>query len=180
MKKVLFFIAIIPNAEICAEVTQFKEYAAQHFNSSRALTSPPHITLIPPFRWEPKQTQYLEEVLKGFVHSQPSFYLGLENFDCFAPRVIFVKPKESKALATLQQVLKSTLEKQLNLSYRDHHGFHPHMTIAFKDLKAAIFPKAWAHYEQVEYIRYFKVEQLSLLQHNGERWLTRSNFPLIT
>ena len=56
----LFFIAVLPDEAIQAEVARFKHYAARHFKSSRALRSPAHITLFSPFRWPPDKLAQLE------------------------------------------------------------------------------------------------------------------------
>ena len=45
-----FFIAILPPETIQREITDFKEEIARDFKSSHALKSPPHITLLMPFR----------------------------------------------------------------------------------------------------------------------------------
>ncbi len=63
MASSLFFIAVLPPKEIQAEVTRFKEYAAGHFHSSRALRSPPHITLISPFQWPEERAEEMMQAL---------------------------------------------------------------------------------------------------------------------
>ncbi|MCI5082507.1 MAG: 2'-5' RNA ligase family protein [Saprospiraceae bacterium] len=174
----LFFIAVLPDDEIQAEVTSFKQTAAERFDSARALTSPPHITLIPPFRWKAERLPALLDSLKEFDFSEAPFELELNGFDVFEPRVIFVAPSPNEVLNNLQQELKNKLKEEIELSYRDHFGFHPHMTIAFKDLTESNFAKAWAWFKQVEYKRYFIVDSISLLQHNGQRWIVHSTYSL--
>ena len=50
--KSLYFIAIIPPEKIRREIEELKKKISVAFNTKRALNSPPHITLIPPFRTE--------------------------------------------------------------------------------------------------------------------------------
>ena len=59
MSKALFFIGIIPHTEILDEVQEFKHYCKTRFDSSKALNSPAHITLIPPFKFEFKDVNNL-------------------------------------------------------------------------------------------------------------------------
>ena len=174
----LFFIAVLPDFKIQDEVTTFKKYAAAYFQSQHALKSPPHITLIPPFRWELSRWNQLQESLSDFVKEQQTFHLKLKNFDCFAPRVIFVDVEEQPILNQLQKQLHMYLKEHLGLINNNRPGFHPHMTIAFKDLKKSVFPMAWAYFSAQVYERTFEVQQLHLLQHNSKRWTIKQEFGL--
>ena len=170
MTSPLFFIALLPDEVIQKEVTQFKEYAAKHFRSSRALRSPPHITLIPPFKWPAERAGELYAVLEPFASEENPFQLGLGNFNCFPPRVIFVDVEKKAELHGLQNRLEAYLEVRLDLKNKSHHAYHPHMTVAFKDLHRRVFPEAWAYFSKLKYKRAFLVNALVLMQHNGTRW----------
>ena len=169
-KDLLLFIAVIPVKEICEEVTAFKQYALEHFDSGRALRSPAHITLIPPFRWSPGRLRALKGSLEQFTCRCVPFYLTLNGFDCFQPRVIFVDVEESEELNRLQSGLEDYLSLEYSLKNEGKHGFHPHMTVAFKDLRRSVFPTAWKYFAGQEYLRVFEVNQYFLLRHNGLRW----------
>jgi len=171
MKKDLYFIALVPDPLICAEVKAFKTYAQEHFNSGRALRSPAHITLEPPFKWESSQINQLKDTLETWASKQDNFSVSLEGFEAFPPRVIFVDIIKNKELFNLQQSLKQTLRSQLDfVSDRPELPFHPHMTIAYKDLRKEVFVQAWAHFSTQEYQRIFTVKNICLLQHNGRVW----------
>lgn len=169
-RDLLLFLAIVPEEDIQAEVTAFKEYAREHFESGHALKSPPHITLIPPFRWPPGRLPALKKALEAFAAGYSSFELALDGFDCFRPRVIFVDVRENEDLRRLQADLERELKNGLELTSPRNHGFHPHMTIAFKDLRRSVFPRAWAHFSQRDYQRAFEAGGFHLLRHNGRRW----------
>ena len=170
MKTSLYYLAILPNSKISAEITAFKQYAAVHFNTNRALRSPPHITLIPPFRWPEGQIYAIANTLKSFAKQTHIFELQLKDFEAFLPRVIFIQPEKHPQLIQLQSDLKISLEEQNNLIYQDIFGFHPHITVAFKDLKEDIFPIAWKYFKQLSYFRTFTVDNITLLKHNGKVW----------
>ena len=170
MTSPLFFIALLPDEVIQKEVTQFKEYAAKHFRSSRALRSPPHITLIPPFKWPEERVGELYAVLEPFAAEEYPFQLGLDNFNSFAPRVIFVDVEKKAELYGLQSRLEAYLEVRLDLKNKSHHAYHPHMTVAFKDLRRSVFPEAWAYFSKLKYKRAIEVNAVALLQHSGARW----------
>ena len=86
----LFFIAILPDTEIQAEITAFKQTCADKFNARHAFKSPPHITLQMPFRWPLENVNTLENELADFAEHQIPFSIELKNFNCFAPRVLYV------------------------------------------------------------------------------------------
>jgi 2'-5' RNA ligase len=173
----VYFVAILPDETLQNEVTAFKKYAAEHFNTKRALTSPPHITLQPPFRWNEHNLHPIRVTLKKVCESHSSFEVSLKNFNSFFPRVIFVDVELSDNLNWLHQNLQSQMKEQHRLEDR-FDGFHPHMTVAFKDLKKKIFPDAWKYFSKLKYEKTFMVHQLILLVHNGENWEILESFKL--
>jgi 2'-5' RNA ligase len=175
----LFFIAILPDEAIQREVTAFKKDCGRLFGSFRALNSPPHVTLIPPFFLSFGQLDKLCLSLEQFSASQSRFELTLHNFDWFEPRVVFVDVLESDSLHALQAVLLALLEGHPGFESRNADRFHPHMTIAFKDLKPAAFYQARQHFSGLEYHRTFCVDRLSLLEHRLQRWEVLAEFPLL-
>lgn len=166
----LYFIALLPPPDIQAEVTAFKAYAAEHFQSRRALNSPPHITLIPPFRFEEAPARALRADLDAWQREQPPFTVQLDGFAAFPPRVIYVDIRPNEQLARYQQALADWLAAQYDISGSSPHGFHPHMTVAFKDLKRRQFPAAWSYFQALPYQRQFVVERLYLLGWVAGRW----------
>ena len=172
----LYFIAVLPDEKIAREVTAFKQYIASHFGASHALKSPPHITLLPPFKRAEAQEADLCDALEQFAEEQPSFTLRLKGFNCFAPRVLYVDVAPNPALRELQQQLEVHLSKALNLRSDRSHGFNPHMTIAHKDLVRARFPSAWAHFSALPYERDCNIEALTLVKHNGRVWEAYRDF----
>jgi len=176
----LFFIAIIPPFEIQEEVTAFKKYAAEHFDSKHALRSPPHITLIPPFHWEIAKRSQLLQFLSIYRFVPSSFGIRLKNFDCFAPRVIFVDVEPEPTLSEMQAHLAVAIQSELGISHKGPFGFHPHMTIAFRDLTSSVFPKAWNHFAAQSYQRSFRVDTLNLLHHTPQGWQITQSFPLVS
>ena len=174
----MYFIAVVPDALIREEVTAFKEYARDHFQTKHALRSPPHITLIPPF-WT-SEAASLRKTLAEFTANFPcrDFRVLLDGFQAFPPRVIFVRVVPDSLLKALQKDLQRFLWTSMRLKARSKYEFHPHMTVAFKDLKRSRFPEAWAYFSQLTYVREFHVTGLALLRHSaGEGWTVAEVFP---
>jgi 2'-5' RNA ligase len=176
MKQPLWFIALIPPDGICEEVTAFKKLAAKRYHSKRALNSPPHITLQPPFSWPEERIGEIKDLLAEFSKTVQPFRQELRNFDCFKPRVIFVDIVLHEALQDLAARLKATLTPLLGEDQVDTRPYHPHMTVAFKDLKPYWFYRAWAFFSEQAYHRSFEVKALHLLRHNGQVWEVVGSF----
>ncbi len=170
MRDPLFFIALLPPKELQREVTAFKQDCARLFGASHALKTPPHITLIPPFAWPRARLRELGDTLEEFASGQAAFEVELLGFNCFKPRVIFVDIVENQPLKELQHALFYHLKKRPGWEDTGENRFHPHMTIAYRDLRHSIFPEAWAHFSKMEYQRKFQVAGLVLLEHVQRRW----------
>jgi 2'-5' RNA ligase len=172
----IFFIGLLPGSEIQQEVTGFKNECAERFGARHALKSPPHITLIPPFRWRTDRLAALKETLALFAPEQEPFEVGLRNFNCFRPRVIYVAVAPNDSLSRLQRALQAELSKSPGLPGGEGRRFHPHITIAHRDLAPEVFPAAWKWFSGREYWRNFKAVGLTLLRHDGGRWHIEGEF----
>lgn len=176
MADCILFLAILVKGEAGDRITAHKQYAAQHFKAARALNSPPHLTLIPPFQWPAEEMATLRQHLSDFVSVQELPVIHLHHFDCFAPRVIYVAVENNPALDQLQQALETFLEQQLGVRSDRQYGFHPHVTVAFKDLRESVFPEAWEYYSGQSYEHRFQADSIALLQHNGANWEVLQEF----
>lgn len=173
-----YFIAIVAPEEINQQVLEWKQYMLQHFNCKVALKSPAHITLIPPFIMPDTMQHELEEVLLKFAQEQPSFPIQLNNFAAFKPRVLYVHVQPNNQLNDLQARLETYL---LHIDFpikKEDRPFHPHVTIANRDLQKDDFPRAWQYFQQLSYEVTFTANTISLLRHNGQIWEVANSFPL--
>ena len=173
-----YFIALVPPAPIYEEAMGLKHCFKDQYNSKASLNSPPHITLHMPFKWRADREDDLIESLGKFSTNQQSFNLELLNFSSFPPRVIFIEAVKSDALDALYKDLHRYCKKELNLfnaAYKDL-AFHPHLTLAFRDLKKHLFIKAWEEFQQKKYNAEFVVDKISLLKHNCKVWEVIQDF----
>ncbi|BDD00136.1 RNA 2',3'-cyclic phosphodiesterase [Persicobacter psychrovividus] len=175
-----YFIAILPPEQIAAQAQALKEEAANQFATKGALNSPPHLTLHMPFMWKIKKNERLIDSISAFCREQNSFNIQLKQLSCFEPRVIFIDVAENKQLVQLQSALKKWLKINLNIFNADYkeRPYHPHLTIAFRDLKKAVFPAAWAYFKQKEFQEDFKADALYLLKYQDKKWEVFKKFPL--
>ena len=167
----MYFIAVVAPAEVNTQVLQWKHYMRDHYGCTVALKSPAHLTLIPPF-WmnEPLEHELITDV-DAFSLQQHPFDIVLKNFDAFKPKVIFVGIEENALL----QKLKSSLEEYLIALQKypikkETRPFHPHLTIANRDLRKKDFYPAFEHFSKIDYAEIFSADGIGILKHNGTEW----------
>src|SRR5712675_1076385 len=87
----MYFAAIVCGPELEAKIVQFKYRMRDLYNCVVALRSPAHITLVPPFWFDEKDEQKLMEGLQKFRSTTGKLQVGLDGFDHFVRRVLFMK-----------------------------------------------------------------------------------------
>ncbi len=167
----LYLIALLPPPDLRERVRLLKEEMRNRFGSGHALKSPAHITLQMPFRLESEAEVLLIKRLKGFGGQQHSFLVELQGFGCFPPRVLFVRIGNPGPVTALESALRLALaqESALEITPSDL-PFHPHMTIATRDLEEPAFQMAWAEFKDRPFQEVFEASSLFLLKHNGQSW----------
>ncbi|HXB40835.1 MAG TPA: RNA 2',3'-cyclic phosphodiesterase [Bacteroidia bacterium] len=173
-----YFLAIVLPEPLQQEVMVLKEYVKEHFNSKAALRSPAHITLHMPFEWKSEKEETLIETLQKFKFKE-TFQIELKNFSCFEPRVVYVDVIKNETLNQLQKELVKHVRLNLNLlnEAQNMRGFHPHATIAFRDLNKNRFNQAWEHFKHQTYNGAFTAGNLHLLKHSPGKWEVYREFP---
>jgi 2'-5' RNA ligase len=174
----MYFIAILTPPEVNKKVLEWKYYMREHFGCVVAMHSPAHITLIPPFWMNEELENELSGDVQTFAATQKPFKIELKDFDAFRPKVVFLHVKSSDKLATF----RTSLEEHL-LSFgrypvkKEDRPFHPHVTIANRDLMRKDFPEAFKHFQKIAYQQAFFANEVSLLKHNGGEWSAIQKFP---
>lgn len=144
------------------------------------MKSPPHITLHMPFELKEKKETELIRKLSAFGEAQKKFIVQCHGFGSFAPRVIFVHVVPSNELSGFEKELVrfcKTRFQLFNARYQDR-AFHPHLTLAFRDLKKNDFNEAWMEFKNHPLELNFVVNSFHLLRHDSERWNAIAEFPL--
>lgn len=166
-----YFIALVPEGKIQAETTSLKEEMKNLFNVKYALKSPAHVTVKMPFVYNELKEQRLIHKLEKFIANYSPFELEFDGFDRFGRRVIFIDVKSSSSLQNFQSDLGKFCKLELKLvNELSDRAFHPHMTIAFKDVKAKLFDLYWNHVKQKEFYAKYPVKDVALLKRTGGRW----------
>jgi 2'-5' RNA ligase len=165
-----YFIAIVIPEPCYTRIEEVKQRLYEEHGLKGALRSPAHITLHRPFAWKEEKEAQLIEVLSRFK-KELTFNIELKNFAFFEPRVIYVNVLKNKPLEALHLQLKLYAQKELKLlnEVNDLRGFHPHVTVAFRDLKKPKFYALQKSFESKQLACGFNYGGFSLLKLE-KRW----------
>jgi len=174
-----YFIAIVPPEPLLSQIQELKKSILDVYRTKGALRSPGHITLHMPFSWEEDKEEKLITSLQNFSFDK-EFLITLSGFSCFEPRVVFINVQENDFLFELQLKLVKHAKQHLQLFNQsdDLRGFHPHVTIAFRDLKKPTFYKMWEEYKNKPFDAMFTCKDICLLKHLDDRWEVYKTFTI--
>jgi len=176
----MYFIAFVLPTDINDEVLKWKLFMNEHFNCFVALRSPAHITLVPPFWMNDDLENKLENAISQFAQHQSSFQINLKNFAAFKPKVIYVDVLLTPSLQTLHNQLQDyVIAGGLFPIKKDDRPFHPHVTVATRDLNKKAFFDAWETFKEERYEASCRIKEISLLKHDQKKWdvIFTSQFP---
>ncbi len=175
-----YFIAVIPPEPILTQVKQIKEEVFALVGSKGALRSPAHITLHMPFEWSESKEEKLIQTLSEYYFDSNEIRIELNGFNVFEPRVIFIDVNSNELLNRLEKELSNFMAMRLNLfNQRDSlRAFHPHVTIAFRDLSKNKFYSVWQKFRSQEVKFDFNATSFSLLKSDGNQWKVHREFTL--
>ncbi len=177
--KPLYFISLIPPEPFREQAWKLKEYFRDTYNSKASLNSPPHITLCPPFVLSSTEEELVEALTQKAEGFNP-FEVCLQNFGAFPPRVIYIDVEPQPVMNVLQTELKRLVPRfaEKDNRWKTEGSYHPHMTLAFRDLEKQQFREAWKEFNERELSYCWLAESFTLLRHNGKHWEEKQQIEL--
>lgn len=168
----LYFVALIPPEPIKSEVWLMKEEIRDTYGSKAALKSMAHVTLHMPFTFRVDREDRIIDSLTKAVEGKKPFEVIHDGFGCFEPKVIYVNVENTEPLEILKEEVVRQMRRDLKVNNADYKNlpFHPHMTIAFRDLKKPTFLEAWPRYQNRHYEAKWMCHSVFLLRHTGKEW----------
>jgi 2'-5' RNA ligase len=167
----MYFIAIVLPAEVNKLVLSYKNMMQEKYGCMVGLKSPAHITLIPPF-W---MSEDLEENLINDINlvsrEMEPIDLCTNNFSAFRPRTIFIATEKNNRLDEIKRKLDDHFSHKTEYGLSiDTRPFHPHITIATRDLHKKAFYEAWDFFEGKTFRESCLIKGISVLRHNKKNW----------
>jgi len=167
----MYFIALVLPEKINDDILKWKLFMKDHFDCVAALRSPAHITLVPPFWMKDDLENKLTDAITQFSQHQVPLEISLKNFAAFKPRVIYAEVLSTPYLQTLHsQLFEYLIALDRFPIKKDDRSFHPHVTIATRDLHKKAFHAAWEEFKNKSYNAVTWIDGISLLKHNQKNW----------
>jgi 2'-5' RNA ligase len=172
----LYLVAILPPEPILSDVWAMKQEVHTLTGSRNAVRLPAHITLLPPWRQAEELELPMRAELRDYAATQEGFVVGLENFDWFGNRTLFVRVTQADALQNFHAALAAWCAAHLPDIPRESRPFTPHMTLATRDLPPGQVPTLRQLFHSRSYAATFEVSSLQLFRHDGQRWQSIEEF----
>ncbi len=167
----LYFTALVLPENLNAAILPFKQYMKEEYGCKVGLKSPAHITLLPPFRMAHSAEEDLVRAIDDFSRAAAPFSVRTAHFSAFRPRTLFVDVAPSTALSSLKAASDRYFGGHPLLKVKiDTRPFHPHITIATRDLERGDFETAWRYFKDKSFEEEWIVNGISLLRHNTKNW----------
>ena len=142
------------------------------FHPHHRLTSPAHITLVPPFYWTNHQL-LISQLAKLASQFQPftAKFTRISSFKQLKYGTVFLAPNQTAPFKHLALTLQQAILGQV-----DRGEFKPHLTLAQKiphDQLALVKQQI----REMNLSLKLKVNQLTLFSFNGQTWVKHQTFP---
>lgn len=174
----LYLLALMPPPELSGQIHEIRLECAEKFGVKKALRPPVHITLYRPFHMETAFEQPLIRLLHQAGSALQSFEQELENFGSFNTQVVYINALMNPGLVELHQSIVGVFRKhQIDpKGNKGNHAFHPHLTIAYRDVLPEVFPLIWKEYNDRKFKRSWYADHFTLLKHDQTQWIPLENF----
>jgi 2'-5' RNA ligase len=178
--KQLKLIAIVLPDPLRSFIINEQKFISENWGCRHALRTPPHITLIPPFHFTLQEINSIITILSEAAKRHHAFRLNVIGFNSFRQGVIFMEPELSQALQDLHMDLNDSMGSYFPqiLEKSGDRPFHPHITLAHKDVTREQFKEIRDHYKNKAAPSSVIIEHFNILNHIGKGWAIGEEFIL--
>lgn len=167
----MYFIAIVLPPDLDEEILSYKKLVLERFDCKVGLKSPAHITIVPPFWMEEENERQLLADVELLSHSIFPFCIATNNFSAFKPRTIFIDVQKNEPLNQVKKISDEFFKQRPGYKIKmENRPFHPHITIATRDLYKKTFNEAWQLFGDKKFKKEWAASGLSVLRHNKRNW----------
>ncbi|MDO8966432.1 2'-5' RNA ligase family protein [Algoriphagus sp.] len=167
-----YFLALVPPESIIEKVQEMKFLIRDQFGVKYALKSPPHITVKMPFNYNEAKEGRLIEKLNEYLKDRRPFPIQVSGVGNFGKRVVYLNILKSPQLENFQEGIKHFCKRELHLvDELSDRNYHPHMTVAFKDIKPIHFSEVLLLVKKLSFETEFSALDLVLLKRINGEWV---------
>jgi 2'-5' RNA ligase len=167
----MYFVAIVLPEDLNKKVLHYKTLMLERFNCTVGLKSPAHITIIPPFWLNEELEASLKNDIETISAGITPFSITTNNIAAFKPRTIFIDVENNSALNNAKEQAETVFIKKEQYKIKlDKRPYHPHITIATRDLTKKAFYEGWELLQNEVFKEAWLADCLCLLKHNKKNW----------
>jgi len=167
----MYFIAIVLPQHLNEKVLKYKNMMLEKYNCKVGLKSPAHITLVPPFWMEEEKQEGLIVDINSLSNDVEPFPVLTSNFSAFKTKTIFISTAPSDQLSQVKIAIDEFFRNNSFYNIKiESRPFHPHITIATRDLYKKDFQEIWPWFAEKKFEEKWTAEGLSVLKHNKKNW----------
>lgn len=175
------FIGVLLPEDITLTLEDCRRYMNQAYGCKSGHKTPIHVTLVPPFALQEEfSTRDLVSAIEKYVLPQNLGFLAhIENFDAFGDRTIFANVISSEKWTKLRdETVKAILKTCPGCTKNDQRSFHPHGTIANRDIPFGVMTKALETMNELNLVEDFPVDNITIFERQGFCWEAVVSIPL--
>jgi 2'-5' RNA ligase len=178
MERNLKLIAIIPPEPVFSQVREEQKNIAATWGPKHALRTPPHITLVPPMLLTASEVGWIYGIAYAIAGNQTPFPLQLKDYSSFKPRVIFISPVVNEPLLNLHEIWHEAITTRMPhvLAKYPEKPYHPHLTLAHKDVTHPQFDSLWKYFSTKSFEAHFEVDRFCILTHTDDGWVLDKDY----
>ena len=169
------FLGVLPPEELACRLEGCRRYMKETYGCKSGYGTPIHATLVPPFCL-PEEYSTKDLVAAMEEHVLPlgnhlKFTSQVKGFDAFGDRTIFARVLEDKRWSVLRdRVLAAVLQHAPNCARKDRSPFHPHLTVANRDIPAGVSTDALKVLNELRLTATFSVDNVTIFERQGGSW----------
>jgi 2'-5' RNA ligase len=170
----LYFVALIPQGDVKVQINNIKHQTGGRFGCRQALKSPPHITIIPPFRLQPERVEEMLAAVRNHFEAPVNLSINFNGLGAFETRTIYLDIIADSGINAYDLAAKQLVSTQPDLfpNVRFHEAFHPHITLANRDIPPGDFREMMDYLGKKTYPVSCSELSLEILHLDRGRWIT--------
>ncbi len=162
-----FIGAVLPDV-LVEKITAFRRYTHDRYGCRSGHSTPPHITLVPPFVIEDGySTDDLARAIMA-LDARP-FNCTVDGFGSFDERTVFAHVKTSREWTDLKDRVSGAV-KDLGSIRMDRRPFRPHITIANRDIPPGKTMQILEYLSAFDISTTFSVDTIAVFERRDHRW----------
>jgi 2'-5' RNA ligase len=178
-EKSMYYIALLCPLEIDEQMDNYKTFMKETYGCEVASKSPAHVTLVNPFFLSDGKHKDLLEKLEAFDSIVTDVSIEIDGFNHFENRVIFADVVSDENLTALQEQIENYLRNSgFPFIKEAKKPYHPHVTIATRDIKVDTFEEAWSNFEGKTFKGSFSTNAIHVMKLVEEKWIHDKQFVL--